>query len=140
MNFGGKFYSSNNLYIYPVTMSAGCHKINFEANPDYFKYCATTNGALGGIILDMTAQQIVSASSYNDLNILWDSTYLDPITSSAHTGPHPNTYYVYSYPADTIPATSSYLSWCPSGSTAVGGNPCNGCAPSGSNHYYNSLW
>ena len=131
MNFGGKFYSSNNLYIYPVTMSAGCHKINFESNPDYFKYCTTTNGGLGGIILDMTAQQIVSASNYNDLNILWDSTYLDPITSSVEWTPD-QIYYVYSYPVDTIPPTSSYLSWCPSGSTAVGGNPCNGCAPSGS--------
>ena len=53
MTYGGKFYSSNNLYIYPVTMSAGCHRINFEANPDYFKYCTTGNGALGGIIFDM---------------------------------------------------------------------------------------
>jgi hypothetical protein len=129
MNFGGKFYSSNNLYIYPVTMSAGCHKINFEANPDYFKYCTTANGGLGGIILDMTAQQIVSASSYNDLNILWDSTYLDPITSSLN---NTQNYYIYSYPVDTIPLSSSYVSWCPTGSTAVGGNPCNGCATSGS--------
>ena len=133
MNFGGKFYPSNNLYIYPVTMSAGCHKINFEANPDYFKYCITSNGGLGGFILDMTAQQIVSASSYNDLNILWDSTYLDPIFTYSYPWGDVAYWYVYSYPVDTIPSSSSYLSWCPSGSTAVGGNPCSGCAPSGSN-------
>jgi len=137
MNFGGKFYPSNNLYIYPVTMSAGCHKINFEACPDRFKYCQTVNGALGGIILDMTAEQLVSASNYNDLNIVWDSTYLDPITSSfVGYGPNNTTIiqpcYLYTYPVSTIPPSSSYVSWCPSGSTAVDGNPCNGCATSGS--------
>ena len=137
MTYGGKFYPSNNLYIYPVTMSAGCHEINFEANPDYFKYCTTANGGLGGIILDMTPQQIVSASNYNDLNIVWDSTYLDPITQSMlqvnATTFVTQSYYAYSYPVDVIPSASSYVSWCPSGSTAIGGNPCNGCATSGSN-------
>jgi len=132
MNYGGKFYSSNNLYIYPVTMSAGCHKINFESNPDYFKNCNTFNGALGGIIFDMTAEQLISASSYNDLNIVWDSTYLNPITQSSLFNNPPQDYYLYTYPVSTIPPTSSYVSWCPSGSTAVGGNPCNGCATSGS--------
>jgi hypothetical protein len=134
----GKFLSGYNLYIYPVTMSAGCHEINFEANPDWFKYCFSQQGFLGAIILDNTAQQLVSASSYNDLNIVWDSTQLDPITQSLISlsgQPTPSTrnYYLYTYPLGTTPPTASYTSWCPSGSTAVGGNPCNGCAPSGSN-------
>jgi hypothetical protein len=114
----GKFLSGYNLYIYPVTMSAGCHKINFEANPDYFKYCQSNQGFLGAVILDNTAEQLVSASSYSDLNIVWDSTYLDPITSS---------FYLYSYPVTSSLPTSSYSSWCPTGSTPVGGEPCNGC-------------
>ena len=55
-------------------MSAGCHKINFEVNThDSFKYCSNQQASLGAVIFDMTATQIVSASSYNDLNILWDS-------------------------------------------------------------------
>lgn len=123
----GKFLSGYNLYLYPVTMSAGCHKINIEANPDWFKYCNSQQGFLGGIILDNTATQLVSASSYNDLNIVWDSTYLDPITSSANQN-----YYLYTYNVGTIPPSSSYYSYCPSGSTAIGGNPCNGCLKSGS--------
>jgi hypothetical protein len=132
----GKFLSGYNLYIYPVTMSAGCHKINFESNPDYFKYCQNLQGFLGAIILDNTAEQLVSASSYNDLNIVWDSTYLDPITQSIiqvnATTFYNQSYYLYTYPLGTTPPSSSYLSWCPSGSTAVGGNPCSGCATSGS--------
>jgi len=127
----GKFLSGYNLYIYPVTMSAGCHKINFESNPDYFKYCYSQQGFFGAIILDNTAQQLVSASSYNDLNIVWDSTYLDPITSS-NLGSVPQDYYLYTYPLNTTPPSSSYLSWCSSGSVPVGGNPCNGCTTSGS--------
>jgi len=133
----GKFLSGYNLYLYPVTMSAGCHKINFEANPDWFKYCFSQQGFLGAIILDNTAQQLVSASSYNDLNIVWDSTQLDPITQSLISlsgQPTPSTrnYYLYTYPLGTIPPSSSYLSWCSSGSSPVGGNPCNGCTTSGS--------
>ena len=123
----GKFLNGYNLYIYPVTMSAGCHKINFESNPDYFKYCNSQQGFLGAVILDNTATQLVSASSYNDLNIVWDSTYLDPITSSLNQD-----YYLYTYPIDTTPVTSSYTSWCPSGSTAISGSPCLGCLKSGS--------
>jgi hypothetical protein len=133
----GKFLSGYNLYIYPVTMSAGCHKINFEANPDGFKYCNNSQGFLGAIILDNTAEQLVSASSYNDLNIVWDSTYLDPITQSITqinaTSFFTQSYYLYTYPFSTTLPTSSYVSWCPPFSTPVGGNPCNGCAPSGSN-------
>jgi hypothetical protein len=135
----GKFLSGYNLYLYPVTMSAGCHEINFEANPDWFKYCLNQQGFLGGIILDNTAEQLVSASSYNDLNIVWDSTYLDPITSS-FAGVQPSNpsipvyqdLYLYAYPLSTTPSTTSYTSWCPSGSTPIGGNPCNGCLKSGS--------
>jgi len=127
----GKFLSGYNLYIYPVTMSAGCHQINFESCPDYNQYCNNNQGGLGAIIFDMTAEQLVSASNYSDLNIVWDSTYLEPITSSfaglSSDGPVYYTYYLYTYPVNTIPSSSSYLSWCPTGSTPVGGNPCNGC-------------
>jgi hypothetical protein len=133
----GKFFSGYNLYIYPVTMSAGCHKLNFEACPDEFKYCSNFQGTLGAIILDNTAEQLVSASSYNDLNIVWDSTYLDPITQSMVFSTTPGvfatqSYYLYTYDIGITPSASAYSSWCPTGSVPAGGNPCNGCISSGS--------
>jgi hypothetical protein len=132
----GKFLSGYNLFLYPVTMSAGCHKINFESNPDYFKYCNSQQGFLGAIILDNTATQLVSASSYNDLNIVWDSTYLDSITQSMVYDTNSNyvsrNYYMYAYDVATTPLSSSYISACPSGSTAISGSPCLGCLKSGS--------
>jgi hypothetical protein len=123
-----KLSSVFNLYIYPVTMSAGCHKINFEVNThDSFKYCSNQQGTLGAIIFDMTAAQIVSASSYNDLNIVWDSTYLDAIDYNGnYNGPN-KPRYMYSYDISLTPSASFYTSLCPTGSTAIGGNPCNGC-------------
>ena len=132
-NAYSKLYSVYNLYLYPVTMSAGCHKINFEVNTHgSFKYCNTQQGSLGAVILDMTAAQIVSASNYNDLNIVWDSTYLDPIDYSGSLG-YPNSpRYMYSYDISLTPSSSYYTSLCPTGSTAVGGNPCNGCLTTGS--------
>jgi len=132
----GKFLSGYNLYLYPVTMSAGCHKINIEANPDWFKYCNSQQGFVGGIILDNTAAQLVSASNYNDLNIVWDSTYLEPFTSSflgyVNNAPYTENYYLYTYDVGTIPPSSSYYSYCPTGSTAISGSPCLGCLKSGS--------
>ena len=121
----GKFSSGYNLYIYPVTMSAGCHKINFEVNTySSDKYCNYNDqGFIGAAIFDMTAEQLVSASNYNDLNIVWDSTYLEPITLSNSGVPK----YMYSYDIGTIPSSSFYTSYCPSGSTPIGGDPCNGC-------------
>jgi hypothetical protein len=123
-----KLSSVFNLYIYPVTMSAGCHKINFEVNThDSFKYCNSQQASLGAVIFDMTATQIVSASSYNDLNILWDSTYLDAIDYNGnYNGPN-KPRYMYSYDISLTPSASFYTSLCPTGSTAIGGNPCNGC-------------
>jgi hypothetical protein len=109
-------------------MSAGCHKINFEVNThDSFKYCSNQQASLGAVIFDMTATQIVSASSYNDLNILWDSTYLDAIDYNGnYNGPN-KPRYMYSYDISLTPSASFYTSLCPTGSTAIGGNPCNGC-------------
>ena len=120
-----------NLYIYPVTMSAGCHKINFEVNAHgTFKYCNTQQGSLGAIIFDMTTEQLVSASSYNDLNILWDSTYLDAIDYNGNYNGPGKPRYMYSYDISLTPSSSFYTSLCPTGSTAIGGNPCNGCQTS----------
>ena len=129
----GKLSSIYNLYIYPVTMSAGCHKINFESSiHEFSKYCNSTQGGFGAIIFDMTAEQLVSASNYNDLNIVWDSTYLDPIDySGSYAGPG-KPRYMYSYGSNFEPSASYYTSLCPSGSTPIGGNPCNGCETSGS--------
>jgi uncharacterized protein (TIGR02145 family) len=132
----GKFLSGYNLYIYPVTMSAGCHQVAIEGNPDYFKYCQSLQGAIGGVIFDNTAAEIANATSLSNLNIVWDSSYLNPITESfigfSGVTPLTQSYYLYSYPQDIIPPSSSYISWCPSGSIPVGGNPCNGCISSGS--------
>ena len=122
-----KYSAGFNLYIYPITMSAGCHKINFEVNVHTNdKYCQySAQGYLGAIILDMTAEQIISASNYNDLNIAWDSTYLPALTSNNNL--YGADFYAYRYPVNVIPPTSSYISFCPSGSTPIGGDPCNGC-------------
>jgi hypothetical protein len=132
----GKFNSGYNLYIYPVTMSAGCHKLNIESNPYSGQYCTDTQGFLGGIILDNTAAQLVSASSYNDLNIVWDSTYLDPITQSialvAANTYVTQSYYMYTYNVGIKPPSASYSSYCPPKSTPVSGSPCLGCLKSGS--------
>jgi hypothetical protein len=120
-----KLSSVYNLYIYPVTMSTGCHKINFEVNAhSSFKYCNSVQGSIGAVIFDMTANQLVSASNYNDLNIIWDSTYLDPIDYDLING-FPR--YMYSYDISLTPTASYYTSICPTGSTPVEGNPCNGC-------------
>jgi hypothetical protein len=126
-----KLSSVFNLYIYPVTMSAGCHKINFEVNAhDSFKYCNSQQASLGAVIFDMTAAQIISASNYNNLNILWDSTYLDAIDYNGNYNGPGKPRYMYSYDVSLTPSASFYTSLCPTGSTAIGGNPCNGCQTS----------
>ena len=123
-----KLSSVYNLYIYPVTMSAGCHKINFEVNSHgSFKYCNNQQGSLGAVIFDMTDTQIISASNYNDLNILWDSTYLDAIDYNGNFNGSNVPRYMYSYDISLTPTASYYTSICPSGSTPIGGDPCNGC-------------
>jgi hypothetical protein len=129
----GKLSSVYNLYIYPVTMSAGCHKINFESSiHETSKYCNSTQGGFGAIIFDMTAAQLVSASNYNDLNIVWDSTQLSPIDYNGVYNGAGKPRYMYSYGSNFEPSASYYTSLCPTGSTPVGGNPCLGCITSGS--------
>jgi hypothetical protein len=72
----------------------------------------------------------------DDLNIVWDSTYLDPITQSialvAANTYVTQSYYMYTYDLGIIPTTSSYSSYCPPKTTPVSGSPCLGCLKSGS--------
>ena len=134
----GRFTPGYNLHIYPVELEAGCHTISIENSPDYFKTCTTSQGGIGGIIFDNTAAELANATSLNDLNIVWDTSQLpninpnyDPSSTNilGSTGPR----YMYAYSNNvTLPPSSSYVPFCPSGSIPAGGDVCNGCIASGS--------
>jgi len=126
-----KYVSSYQLFIYPVTLPSGCNEITIENNSDDFKSCTWVHGWLGGIIFDNTAEELANATSLNDLNIVWDTSTLPSLTQSmSSAGPDNN--YLYAYPIGNPYPSSSYTSFCPSGSIPVGGDPCNGCIASGS--------
>lgn len=126
------------LLIYPVTVQSGCNEITIENNPDWFKSCSSNHAWLGAIIFDNTANELANATSLNDLNIVWDTSILPildqiPVPTPVPPGLPSSSLYLYSYPVNNPPATSSYVSFCPTGSTeVVSGSPCLGCLSSGS--------
>ncbi len=69
---------SKYLHIYPVTVSKGAHTLILEGN----------YGGLGAMVIDNNAGQIASATSYNDLNILFSTAAL-------------TTFNIYTYPCAT---------------------------------------
>jgi uncharacterized protein (TIGR02145 family) len=97
-------WTFRSLHIYPVTLPSGCNYIQLEGKDNW-----GSEAGFGGVIFDMTAEQLVSASSENDLNVIWDSR--NDLIFNLNTG-----------------ITAS----CPSGSTPVGPSPCDLCEISGS--------
>jgi hypothetical protein len=108
------------VYIYPIQIPAGqCSNVNFEVASG--NTCA--NQYIGGVIFDNTAAEIANATSPDQLNIVFDS-----ITLPVLNGQNPvNFSYLYNYPVSNEPSASQYITQCPSGSTPINGNACNGC-------------
>jgi uncharacterized protein (TIGR02145 family) len=102
-NTGGN-WTFRSLHIYPVTLPSGCNYIQVEGRDT-----GGTIAGFGAVIFDMTANELVNATSENDLNVVWDS--LNNLIFNLNTG-----------------ITAS----CPSGSTPAGPEPCDLCLISGS--------
>jgi hypothetical protein len=130
-----KFYSGASLSLYPVTLPSGCFEVTIENNPDFFKQCSGGYAGIGAIIFDNTAAELANATDLSDLNIVWDTSVLPSLGQYETNQPPPNTspydgypMYMYGYPASIPPPTSSYVSYCPTGSSEiVSGSPCLGC-------------
>ncbi len=98
-NIQGYNWTYLSLHIYPIELTTGCNYIVLEGRD--------TNDAVAGIgavIFDMTPEEIVNATSENDLNVIWDSR--TDLLFNLNTG-----------------ITAS----CPPGSTPVGPDPCDLC-------------
>ena len=66
---------SKYLHIYPVTVSKGAHTLILEGN----------YRGLGAMVIDNNAGQIASATSYNDLNILFSTDALTTFNTYTYT-------------------------------------------------------
>jgi len=115
----------SNISIYPVTFSPGCNSINIEARG--LGSCGQR--WLAAAIFDNTAAEIANATSINDLNISWDTSYLQNLGSNLL---YPE--YFYGYAPQSEPSPVSYISVCPTGSTPISGSACNGCLTTGSTY------
>ncbi len=87
------------LHIYPIQLDAGCYYVKLEADDTN-----SVVSGLGGVIFDMTGEEILNASSSNDLNIIWDS----------------RTDLLYSF-------SNGVTASCPPGSTPLGSDDCDLC-------------
>jgi len=99
-------YGYRSFNIYPITMSAGCHKITIEGSD-----IGGTAAGFGGVIFNNTAQEIVDAESLDDLNDIFntrDNLIFD------------------------LALTSSISASCPEGTIALGTGSCDLCVTSGS--------
>ena len=122
-------------YIYPITIQSGsCGLINVEVRPG--NSCAEDEW-MAAALFDNTATEIANSNNLNDLNIIWDTSYLPdlrtipnnisnfPITLSAVPAAYP--IYLYGYLPPQEPSPQSYIPVCPSGSVPISGSACNGC-------------
>jgi hypothetical protein len=126
----------SNVSIYPVTLTPGCNIINIEARAGG----SCGQAWIGAAIFDNTAAEIANATSINDLNITWDTSYL-PNLSPLTPDPFPNIpyfptppIYLYGYNPLSEPLPASYISSCPTGSVPISGSACNGCLVTGSTY------
>jgi hypothetical protein len=87
------------LHIYPIQLDAGCYSIKLEARDTN-----SVQTGLGGVIFDMTAEEILNASSSLNLNIIWDS----------------RTNLIYDF-------SNGVTASCPPGTTPSGSNNCDLC-------------
>jgi hypothetical protein len=97
------------LHIYPIYLNAGCYSLKLEAKQLYGDILYGSTG-LGGVIFDMTTEEILNASSSYNLNTIWDS----------------RTDLIYSF-------TAGITASCPPGSIPLGPNPCDQCISPGGN-------
>jgi uncharacterized protein (TIGR02145 family) len=100
-NAGWGNWSYKALHIYPIELTAGCHQIILEGRDTN---CSMAG--FGGVIFDMTFSEIASATSENDLNLIWDSR-TDLIWNLA---------------------SSPITALCPPGTTPLGPDPCDLCS------------
>lgn len=90
------------LHIYPIQLDAGCYYVKLEADDTN-----SVVSGLGGVIFDMTGEEILNASSSANLNIIWDS----------------RTDLLYSF-------SNGITASCPPGSTPLGSDNCDLCEKS----------
>ena len=107
--------SMNMVHIYPVSLTPGCYRIELAAKYAYIlNYMnGISNTAFGGLILDMTLNELLNASHPNDLNIIWNSK-TDLLNNLSVEGEE-----------ETYAA-------CPPGYVELGPDDCDKCGVSGS--------
>ncbi len=102
------------LHIYPATMPSGCNFVSLEGRDGV----VGTSASFGGVIFDNTFEEIVSASSEDDLNLIWDSriNILHSVSGSGGLGA--------TCPPNTIELGSSDCDLCTKSGSIV---PCGAC-------------
>ena len=102
--------SMNMIHIYPVSLTPGCYRIELAGRLVYNHHYvdALYNTSFGGVILDMTLNELLNASHPNDLNIIWNSktNLLNNLSAEG--------------------AEETYAA-CPSGYTELGPDECDQC-------------
>ena len=122
-------------FIYPITIPSGsCGIINVECRP---ANSCNEEEWMAAVLFDNTATQIANANDLNDLNIIWDTSYLTDLNTIPNNitnfptgsplGPPLNEIYFYGYLPEQEPSPESYIPVCPSGTTPISGSACNGC-------------
>jgi uncharacterized protein (TIGR02145 family) len=101
----------NMVHIYPVLLTPGCYRIELAGKMELIYNF--TNTSFGGLILDMTLNELLNASHPNDLNIIWNSK-TDLLNNLSAEGEE-----------ETYAA-------CPPGYVELGPNECDKCGVSGS--------
>lgn len=133
---GGSFTLQKCIpHIYPITIPSGsCGILNVECRP---ANSCDEEEWVAAVLFDNTATEIANANNLNDLNIVWDTSYLtdlrtipNNITNFPTGGFWANTLneiYFYGYLPSQEPSPESYIPVCPPGSTPISGSACNGC-------------
>ena len=105
----------NMIHIYPVSLTPGCYRIELAARLVYNHHYLDSlyNTSFGGVILDMTLNELLNASHPNDLNIIWNSK-TDLLNNLSAEG-----------------AKETYAA-CPPGYAELGPDECDQCLFSGS--------
>jgi hypothetical protein len=123
-----------NPCIYPITIPSGsCGLINVEVRP---ADSCDEDEWMAAVLFDNTAVEIADATSINDLNIIWDTSYLPDLRTlpnnvtnfpTMNALPAQNPLYFYGYLPLQEPSPTSYIPVCPTGSVPISGSACNGC-------------
>ena len=129
-------------YIYPITIPSGsCGLINVEVRPGN---SCDEDEWIAAALFDNTVTEIANSNDLNDLNIIWDTSYLPDLRTIPNNISNfpvfPNLspqypIYLYGYLPSQEPSSQSYIPVCPSGSVPISGSACNGCIASGSTYF-----